>query len=140
MLATIVNTAQNPRNRQHSGLSQALQAVARCLPKHETVQSILAARCRNNSRTTTSRVCAHDFRESVRAKYIALPIGAPAEYFSHSDVINRRKQLNAAKEAKAAAKIEARRKQAEKRREREEEKKKRAISKAEAQEKKKREA
>ena len=136
-LATIVDAA---RNRKQTGLSQALHAVAQCLQKHETLESIIASRCHGNSRTTASMVSGHDAAEAQKAKNIALPAGAPAEYLTHADVLNRRRKQNAEKEAAVVTRLEARQKQAEKRREREEKKQERAVLRAEAQAKKKREA
>ena len=136
ILATIVDSA---RSQTKAGLSAALQAVARCLQKHDTVQSILASRCRSSG-TTSTKVSEQNAETIMKQKNIALPAGAPAEYLSHGDVIRKRKEEQAMKEAKAAAKVETRRKQAEERLEKEQLKQQRAALRAEAREMRKRKA
>ena len=105
MLASIVDAA---RKSGCARVSRALQNASVCLNNHETINNILMAKERNSYSTANTNVSGNVQSALSKPKNVTLSAGAPAQYLTHGDLLQKRRQHVrdelAKKRAKTAAK------------------------------------
>lgn len=116
LLAAIVEEA---KEKGGIGESAAIQKAAICLDTHQSVNSILMSKTRAFSAASNSRTSGNVAHAAQKTKTVALPSGAPAEYLTHGDVLQKRREKEAENAALEAVKADKRRQRAKKRIEKE---------------------